>query len=249
MAQPLPGSQEKFRSQKEDWPKLLLAGGTIPGLASLPASRPQVLHLLLGPTDPIPAARGAPGLHRELPPPPNHPSHSCCQFPWPFPVVLTGRDGERGHGGLRGTPALHVVGRHPDIVSCALQGGNHTQHTGTSPGSVCRRRSISPSPAHPLYHQEHQTGSLQPGSPALTSPTVQSSCYQTLENPQCAVGGSGGRQGKEGHSKSPLLGDAPALETWGFCSLQRCCFPTGMCEDPAPGDLELAKHCGELVAQ
>lgn len=72
-----------------------------------------------------------------------------------FPGVLTGRDGEGGHGGLRGTPALHVVGRHSDVVRRALQGEQHTQRGPASPGLAGEARRIPPSP--PLQDTKRST--------------------------------------------------------------------------------------------
>lgn len=126
-----------------------------------------------------------------------------------FPGILTGRDGEGGRGGLGGPPALHVVGRHSDVVRRALQGEQHTQHVPASPALAGEGRRIAPSPllqctmrrtqlgphssyhwqggfpqpTAPAHHEEHSTGIPQPKSLALTSPPVQSPCYETLGNP------------------------------------------------------------------
>lgn len=82
-----------------------------------------------------------------------HPSRSRCQLPRAFPAVLTGRDGERGHRGLRGTPALHVVGGHLDVVSRALRGGKpHLTHQQLSQQG---KKDVPPQPSTPVHHEEY----------------------------------------------------------------------------------------------
>ena len=84
-----------------------------------------------------------------------YPSRSRRQLLQGFPVVLTGRDGERGYGGLRGTPALHVVGRHLDVVSRALRGGKpHSVHWHLSWLGM-RGKEDPPQPSTPVHHEEY----------------------------------------------------------------------------------------------